>query len=120
MADFRDIPPTHTIKPVDAPPENPHPTSQQLKGDIDSGRTGDKTEVYDPGASPLGTDDEAAGRPASSYRVAIARGIEGIRRWTDGSRRTGFAHHQPTTALYGYIGFICAVAIIFAGTLWWV
>jgi hypothetical protein len=120
MPNFRDVPPTHTIKPVDAPPEGPRPTSQQLKADIDSGRTGDKTEIYDPGASPLGTDDEAAGRPASTYRVAIARQIEGIRRWTSGSRRTGFAHDDPTSALYGYVGFVCVVAIIFAGSLWWV
>ncbi len=45
----------------------------QLKDDIDSGRTGDKTAVSDPGLSPLGTDDEAAGRPASGEQVALAR-----------------------------------------------
>lgn len=45
----------------------------QLKGDIDAGRTGDKIAAPDPGLSPLGTDDEAAGSPASGERVALAR-----------------------------------------------
>ncbi len=48
-------------------------TVSQLKDDIDSGRTGDKNATADPGLSPLGTDDEAAGRPASPERVALAR-----------------------------------------------
>lgn len=48
-------------------------TTSQLKDDIDSGRTGDKTATADPGLSPLGTDDEAAGRPTTPERVALAR-----------------------------------------------
>ena len=48
-------------------------TVAQLKDDIDSGRTGDKIAVPDPGLSPLGTDDEAAGHPASAESVALAR-----------------------------------------------
>jgi hypothetical protein len=48
-------------------------TVSQLKDDIDSGLTGDKNATADPGLSPLGTDDEAAGRPASPERVALAR-----------------------------------------------
>ncbi|MGX9981585.1 succinate dehydrogenase, cytochrome b556 subunit [Methylobacterium fujisawaense] len=48
------------------------PLAQELKGDIDSGRTGDKTAFFDPAASPLGTDDEAAGTPDSPDRVATA------------------------------------------------
>lgn len=48
------------------------PTAQELKGDIDSGRTGDKVASYDPGAAPLGTDDEAAGTPDTPDRVALA------------------------------------------------
>ena len=51
-------------------------TVAQLKDDIDSGRTGDKTATADPGLSPLGTDDEAAGRPASPERIATARSAE--------------------------------------------
>jgi hypothetical protein len=37
------------------------PIPQQLRDDIDSGRTGDKAAAIDPAAAPLGTDDEAAG-----------------------------------------------------------
>ena len=49
------------------------PTTAQLKDDIDSGRTGDKVRVGDAGLSPLGTDDEAGGRPNSPEAVALAR-----------------------------------------------
>ena len=47
-------------------------TAQELKGAIDSGRTGDKVASYDPGAAPLGTDDEAAGTPDTPERVALS------------------------------------------------
>jgi succinate dehydrogenase / fumarate reductase cytochrome b subunit len=46
------------------------PTAQRLKGAIDSGRTGDKAVFRDSAASPLGADDEAAGNPDTSSRVA--------------------------------------------------
>ena len=48
-------------------------TTAQLKADIDSGRTGDKVAAADLGLSPLGTDDEAAGTPASPGRIHTAR-----------------------------------------------
>ena len=48
------------------------PTAQELKGLIDSGRTGDKVSFPDTGAAPLGTDDEAAGTPDTPARVAMA------------------------------------------------
>lgn len=51
-------------------------TTSQLKHDIDSGLTGDKVAAPDPAASPLGTDDEAAGRPASPGTVTLARAQE--------------------------------------------
>ena len=51
-------------------------TVAQLKDDIDSGRTGSKVATADPGLSPLGTDDEAAGRPASPELAAMARAEE--------------------------------------------
>ncbi len=49
------------------------PTTAELKGDIDSGRTGDKVGGVDPAAAPLGTDAEAAGTPAAGGEVAVAR-----------------------------------------------
>lgn len=51
-------------------------TVAQIKDDIDSGRTGSKVATADPGLSPLGTDDEAAGRPASPETIAKARAEE--------------------------------------------
>lgn len=51
-------------------------TTAQLKADINSGRTGDKVGGIDPAASPLGTDDEAAGTPPTAEVVADARAQE--------------------------------------------
>lgn len=50
-------------------PVSTAPTAHELKGAIDSGRTGDKVAFDNPGAAPLGADDEAAGTPD---RVALA------------------------------------------------
>ena len=53
------------------------PTAQQLKADIDAGKTGDKVvEGFDLGLSTLGTDDEAAGSPNTPEQVAMARALE--------------------------------------------
>lgn len=53
------------------------PNTQQLKADIDSGKTGDKVvEGFDLGLSTLGTDDEAAGSPNTPEQVAMARALE--------------------------------------------
>lgn len=35
----------------------------RLKGEIDAGRARDKVPGFDPGAAPLGTDEESAGTP---------------------------------------------------------
>ncbi|HEX2216173.1 MAG TPA: hypothetical protein VHG27_05700 [Xanthobacteraceae bacterium] len=48
----------------------------QLRDDIDRGRTGDKVDWPDPAAAPLGTDDEAAGRPPPAQAVERARQAE--------------------------------------------
>lgn len=54
----------------------PH-TAARLKDDIDSGRTDDRAAMFDPAASPLGTDDEAGGTPNSPESIASARRTEG-------------------------------------------
>ena len=48
-------------------------STEQLRRDIDSGRTGDKVDWPDPAMASLGTDDEAAGTPPSRERVRLAR-----------------------------------------------
>src|SRR5215203_5768771 len=103
MADHSDVPPTRTVEPMDPPPASASPTSAMLKGGIDSGRTGDKKNVFDPGLSPLGTDDEAAGTPPSAQRVALARRMEGFMK---GSRKATAAYPRPDGALALFIGFI--------------
>ncbi|HYD87023.1 MAG TPA: hypothetical protein VEA80_06090 [Vitreimonas sp.] len=52
------------------------PTSAQLRGDIDSGRTGDKAPGLDPAAAPLGTDEEAGGAAPTAAEIAQARALE--------------------------------------------
>jgi hypothetical protein len=89
-----DLLPTQTIRPIDAPPTSSSPTTAQLRADIDSGRTGDKIAVIDPGLSPLGTDDEAAGTPAVPHRISLARRLEGVQRWAKGAGRAAYANRQ--------------------------
>lgn len=51
-------------------------TVEQLRGDIDSGRTRDKVTGSDPAAAPLGTDEEAAGTPVNAAVVSLVRSQE--------------------------------------------
>ena len=51
-------------------------TTERLRADIDSGKTGDKVRNSDPAAAPLGTDEEAAGTPVSREAVEMARSDE--------------------------------------------
>jgi hypothetical protein len=60
-------------------PQRPRVTPDQLRRDIDSGRTGDKVAFPDPAAAPLGTDEEAAGTPIPAHAAAAARRIETAR-----------------------------------------
>lgn len=48
-------------------------TIDQLRNDIDQGRTGDKVRFPDPAAAPLGTDEEAAGTPIDPQVIAQVR-----------------------------------------------
>ena len=52
---------------------------EELRGAIDSGRTGDKVAYPDPAAAPFGTDDEAAGQapPPMAVRRAINQETSG-------------------------------------------
>jgi hypothetical protein len=103
---------------MDPPPASDRPTAAMLKGDIDSGRTGDKNEVFDPGLSPLGTDDEAGGTPPSGFRVALARRMEAVARWRKGARPAGATHDKLDGFPSAFAGFIVAVgAVLVIGIL---
>lgn len=86
-------------------------TVAQLKADIDSNRTGAKVDFPDPGLSPLGTNDEAGGTPASPELVAqvrkreqkigaIAKRAEERERW------------RPGTWIFITLGVVAAVALL--------
>jgi hypothetical protein len=70
---------------------SPDDTLEQLRADIDSGRTGDKVSAPDPAMAPLGTDDEAAGTPPSPAAVALTRRLENSRP-PQPEPRTGLGH----------------------------
>jgi hypothetical protein len=82
-------------------------TPEQLRHDIDSGRTGDKVPASDPAAAPLGTDEEAAGTPVSPARVAMARASETSRPSEMPRRR----EVGSAWILIGAIGLFAALAI---------
>ena len=108
-----DIPPTHTINPIDQPPDSDAPTAAMLKADIDSGATGDKTEVFDPGMAMLGTCEEAAGTPLTPAQLAWARRQETFHRWKNGFK-TGIAHNKRDGFPTFFVGFIALVGVILA------
>lgn len=53
-----------------------HSTPDQVRNDIDRGRTQDKVDFPDFAAAPLGTDEEAAGTVLSPAAVDAARAQE--------------------------------------------
>ena len=118
MATNSDIPPSQTVKPVDPPPPSDQPTSAMLKADIDSGRTGDKVGVLDPGLSSLGTDDEAAGRPPSPVQVALARFHEVLGRSIRNGETATDAHKGRDNTFVGFLGLIVAIAVVLLVGIW--
>ena len=117
-----DQPPHRSAKPIPrpAPVEDPAPNAAMLKADIDTGRTGDKNEVFDPGLSPLGTDDEAAGTRIASAEVKRARVQETKWRWRWGRRTANAAHDKDDRdVLYGFVSLIVLIgAVILCGIAW--
>jgi len=61
-------------------------TTDQLRAEIDAGMARDKVAHSDPAAAPLGSDDEAGGRPTPREDIQKARAQE-IRR-TDDRRKS--------------------------------
>lgn len=93
------------------PPDSDRPNVAQLKGDIDSGRTGDKIAHVDVGAAMLGTCEEAGGAPPTPQEVKLARTNEAAsQRVRDAADPHG--KRRWTLPLYvGVVGAICAVLI---------
>src|SRR4051795_7892752 len=67
---------------------------------------------------PLGTDDEAAGRPPSPFRIALARYQETVGRWMKGGRSTSDAHPGWDITLTGFFGLIAALRMVLLIGIW--
>jgi len=116
-----DIPPHAAAQPIDppAPPDDPRPNMAMLKGDIDSGRTGDKVPVFDPGMAMLGTCEEAGGAPLTPEQIQLARIEETKHRWQQGPSPTSHAHDKSDRgALFIFFGLIAFAGAAIAGFLW--
>src|SRR3954453_22785310 len=85
---------------------SPHDTLEQLRADIDNGRTGDKVSGPDPAMAPLGTDDEAAGTPPSPASIALARRLE-----------NSHPHQSNTQTGLGHAWILIAIVIALAAAI---
>lgn len=93
-------------------------TADSLRAAIDSGRTGDKVGFSDPAAAPLGSDDEAAGRPPSPEEVALAKRHETGRPPDDDRPAQADARGSIWSAPI-LVATIVAVAVLIAlGAIW--
>ena len=102
---------THGLRPF----VSPGATTDQLRNDIDQGRTGDKVAFPDPAVAPLGTDEEAAGTPIDPRVIAETREAElKMARPTDARRST---EGQATDVLW-WVAMV-AVAVAWSGAAWW-
>ncbi len=86
-------------------------TSDQLRSDIDHGRTRDKVNFPDPAAAPLGTDEEAAGTPVSGKDVSAARRAE---------RGVPTPAAEPRARLDGYLAGLGVLIVLGIGLLIWI
>ena len=110
---------THTPKsseplPPHAPVGAKRPNVTMLKADIDSGRSGDKEAVFDPGLSMLGTDDEAGGAPNTPEQVKMAREQES-RAPTPGHDNAA-GRKRPFAAMV-YIAIVAVIGLGLVGAL---
>jgi hypothetical protein len=86
----------------------------QLRAEIDSGRSGDKVAASDPAAAPLGTDDEAGGNPPTRDQVAMAHRHEAGRPVSSPTMdRAGLGHGWWIIAITIAIGACVMAAPLF-------
>ena len=84
-------------------------TVEQLRADIDHGRTGNKVAGSDP-AAPLGADEEAAGTPVSPHQAAAARLQEtSTQRANDPASRSGTWVALSIFILLAFAGVLAAL-----------
>ena len=88
-------------------------TIDQLRDDIDCGRTGDKVNFSDPAAAPLGTDEEAAGTPLDPTVVAMVRDRE-LAKAPDRPKHEAQSSNDPQYPGRGVIPVLAIIAAMFA------
>jgi hypothetical protein len=84
-------------------------TTDEIRSAIDSGRTGGKVEGSDPAAAPLGSDTEAAGRPATQQQLDIASENE--------AESPGRAHPKRNRTRVGHAWVLFGAAIIIGAVI---
>lgn len=90
------------------PAHSDPPTTDRLRHDIDSGKTGEKVHYPDPAAAPLGADDEAAGTPPTAEQRRKAH--------ADNPRGRPVPRNDPR-ALLLYALLIAGVALTVLGVV---
>ncbi|WP_372421967.1 hypothetical protein [Salinarimonas chemoclinalis] len=96
-----------------APVDDARTNAAMLKADVDSGRTGDKNAVFDPGMSMLGTDDEAGGSPASPGRLRLAREEQARNApEVDAPAQTDIARTGGGRVVAGFVALIVLVGVV--------
>lgn len=94
--------------------------AEQLRADIDAGRTGDKVAYPDPAVAPLGADDEAAGVSQQDAPVAPApRTTPTADRVSEARKGTPSGNPGTPSRTWIYIAAVAAVltAMLLLGTL---
>ena len=110
--------PSRRVDPI-APTGAPAvpPTSEQLRDDIDNGRTHDKVANSDPAAVPLGADAEAGGAPPTPEQVSTARRHEatrGVPEQPSASRAASQTTKRPNMTIIWAVIAVVVIAIILA------
>lgn len=91
---------------------NEAPTTSQLRGDIDSGRTHDKVIKSDPAAAPLGSDAEASGNPPTGQEVATARRHETGRKLASEPSSSRVATQSTNRSGWWFASIVAAVIVV--------
>jgi hypothetical protein len=99
----------------------------RLREEIDHGVDADKVDFHDPVASPLGTDDEAAGTPPTPERIDLASQQIDLASQQEEPRRDTWARdaaranraHEGAMRLELWILLAVVMLALLAVIVWW-
>jgi hypothetical protein len=97
----------------------PDSNVEQVRADIDSGRTGDKVAYPDPAAAPLGADDEAANAPRRDTSATRQAAHASERQQAEARSGTpaGNPGARSRTWIYVAVAIAAVVIILLLGTV---